>query len=797
MRANAGTAFPIDSYSPVNREHPLNKDRLFWFLTLPHLAGSQKFYDLMGGIGCLIANRSGEAGWGRSANPGGYGSMKFVNAVANAVVYNNFISPRTFTISGWFFRQDNVVAYVMCSADNNVNTTGWRVRTNASEQLLLSYAGVADYAFTTLKVPNGVWTWVCIVVDGNLGTGYVSNSAGSLIAQSRSDLGVFSATSKFSIGSNTHTVRLLGAANDVSLHTRALKRDEVFSLYQQSAAGHPDTLTRLTPHGIVTNEHSAIFPELVPYTVINPTGLAGLAYWFEGDALTNPGSGQPITQWSNMGYLGSIATSPVGAAQRPIFQSGLNGHAYADFRDKLGYRASISSASGGQFVGYTAFCVRNVFAPSGDLWESRENAVGRSIGGQMMSTSGMFGYNSPRDFGASFPTSPFLSFNHASGEWGIRTDVYASGNNSFYMNGNLLGRASGGYYTPTGFETVIFGLGINVNSNVNAPNAQIAEILIYDHLLASGEIEGVNNFLKQKYFVGGGGGIPLTMRAGIDPATSSCPLYIGSILPASSSMKLYIGSILPSSGARTLYTAGNLSANNSETLYVRGASGSFRTAPLFVEGAQFGFGSMNMYILSRPTPATSSHVPLFSFASTGNVSSMFKTEPLFIKAGTTTPGLPLFMKGPDKGTLTSSLPMFLKALETSGAPHSFTTFFLKNTGGTAPSGARLFVEGDGVMDGAFIGGGALPLYMERWPNAGISLVVRSTTTTQSSTLYTFGGTPPSGSRNLFVRGGNQPTASSLAPMFLKSAQVLPSSVRFYIQGKPVASSHFNFYTSGF
>ncbi len=239
-------SLPVNTYQPLNSSHPLNKERALWLVAQRGLIGGAYFYDLVKGVPCFfITGGIGTMRWSRLANPGGVASMRCTGNNA-CVVYPGYSRTPNFTVSGWV-QMDDPALRTICVAET-ANGSGWRVRIfDASNQLTLTYSGVADYRFTGLVVPSGTWFWFCITVSGTVARGYLGTGGGSLRSQVLTGLGTASATNRFTLSTNNGSTNLIGIANDISVHSRNLDRAEVNELYRDSLEGHPYTINRISP----------------------------------------------------------------------------------------------------------------------------------------------------------------------------------------------------------------------------------------------------------------------------------------------------------------------------------------------------------------------------------------------------------------------------------------------------------------------------------------------------------------------------------------------------------------------
>lgn len=237
-----------------NREHPLNRGRLGWWLTLPPTEGGRQLYDLMGLYHGTLTNGPT---WAGSARPGGWGhvnldgSNDYINTGITGSPFN-FDRTEPFSVACWF-RSTSIATtqLLVAKGESSGNFRGWwlgllssRVRfshistlsnlvdinggtalaSNVWYRLMATYTGSSAASGATLYV-NGV-AETPTVNNNNLTT--ATTSAIAL------QFGVRNATNNPSVG----------GLDDVSIWGRALSAAEAREDFDLSRAGYPGVLAR-------------------------------------------------------------------------------------------------------------------------------------------------------------------------------------------------------------------------------------------------------------------------------------------------------------------------------------------------------------------------------------------------------------------------------------------------------------------------------------------------------------------------------------------------------------------------
>jgi hypothetical protein len=234
----------FDYASPVERNHPLNRGRKAWLLTLPQRAGGRRLLDLVGTGHATFVNGTTGAG---GARPGGYGALLF-DGTDDRCTLPDFTAD-AFTVSAWC-RQ-------VASGDAFATFVAWDNYPGSPRHFLLLkqtsgnaqvYVGVNDTfgnIDTSLSV-LGVWRHYTVSRSGTTATVYIDG-----VSQGTITVGSGSCTFEggrlgdhaYSGGENEHANCLV---DDVSRWDRALAADEARALYDESRRGYPSTLRRLS-----------------------------------------------------------------------------------------------------------------------------------------------------------------------------------------------------------------------------------------------------------------------------------------------------------------------------------------------------------------------------------------------------------------------------------------------------------------------------------------------------------------------------------------------------------------------
>ena len=236
---------------PVNRGHPLNRGRLAWWLTLPHLAGGATWHDLMaapGYHGTLTGMTTSASGWRPSPRPGAIGGHLQFDRVDDSVDLGTIpaiVGAARQSVAAWvLFDSVSVNNQAIFASDQSTGAFGWSLRVDFGNKLSYLYGGTSGQAVVAPTAPvAGRWYRLVGTHDGTTARLYVDGALANSAVGS-----LFAPTAPVAIGrSPAFGQRLGGAADDVSYWTRALSAAEVAEDYDLSRMGYPGLLRRRPP----------------------------------------------------------------------------------------------------------------------------------------------------------------------------------------------------------------------------------------------------------------------------------------------------------------------------------------------------------------------------------------------------------------------------------------------------------------------------------------------------------------------------------------------------------------------
>lgn len=261
----------------VNRRHPLNVGRVSWWLTLPHLAGTATWYDIMGSNhGALTSMANSSNGWRPTTRPGGWGSMLFDGSAGNIAtpVPFNFQDNAPFSVAAWAkttsgsgtifstFAYQGYAGVIFLIGSTITGDLAVVVSdSNFSGRFVYGYnGGVNDgkwhrlgFSYSGAQAASGI----SIYVDGkSIGASVRENSNPGTLANTNAYIG--------RSGGGSLPIFFPGYLDDIPIWSRALSPAEVLADYQLSMMGYPGVLNFREVRGY----ESAVAPAYAGYNMM-------------------------------------------------------------------------------------------------------------------------------------------------------------------------------------------------------------------------------------------------------------------------------------------------------------------------------------------------------------------------------------------------------------------------------------------------------------------------------------------------------------------------------------------------
>jgi predicted alpha-1,6-mannanase (GH76 family) len=269
------------------------------------------------------------------------------------------------------------------------------------------------------------------------------------------------------------------------------------------------TLTNVTSTSYtdssVTNNHSY-------YYVVSGVNLAGegpnsaetsvsplsLVTWFKASSLTNLASGSPVSVWNDSSGNGFVATQPVGTNQPFYLANAMNGMPVVRFNatneDYLWFYRPVQS-------NFTIVCVFQSTQGfgSGTLYYQGAGLVNAEVSGVVNDFGSCLFANGSVCAGTGNPDTADVSgtgFNNGQPHIMAFTRTQSSGLIGLYMDGSYDGGKLAGTESLTAPNQVVLGA---LQILTNYFSGDIAEVQIYNTVLPSATLLGIENSLKCEY----------------------------------------------------------------------------------------------------------------------------------------------------------------------------------------------------------------------------------------------------------------------------------------------------------
>lgn len=230
---------PVIPSDPLVRDHPLNHGRVGWWLPLPGLEGTPRWYDLCGRWSVTLNNG---AAWKATTRPGGWAHVQFDGSDDYADVASFSLGSNSVTVAAWVYLT-SWAGSAMIVEKEPVNGD-WALLYSSSV-LRMRGSGTAPEATTTAPSANA-WHRVAGTITGTSAAVYVDGVLGGTSASqattNTTDVLNFGRYSGSGAG-----FYLPGSLDDVSVWNRVLSAAEVQADYDLSRVGYPGVLWRRRP----------------------------------------------------------------------------------------------------------------------------------------------------------------------------------------------------------------------------------------------------------------------------------------------------------------------------------------------------------------------------------------------------------------------------------------------------------------------------------------------------------------------------------------------------------------------
>lgn len=245
----APPASPVSSIyygQPMNRQCPLNKGLVLWFVGLPLTKGSNTWQNLCGAPHAGLVNATAPTVWrGNYGRPGGFASVEFDSSSNHGFLissYDSRIGTGDFTMQYWV-RPASVAAFQsgmsFYGTLSGVMNGIWHGNSGGNWMYWNGSARVSGQTLTT-----NTWNLLCVVRRAGVIEFYNNGVAtGTTYSTDSSDI---AAASNFHIGvDNSFSNDSNAVIDDVRVFNVAKSAGDVWNLYLDSMQGYQKTLNRI------------------------------------------------------------------------------------------------------------------------------------------------------------------------------------------------------------------------------------------------------------------------------------------------------------------------------------------------------------------------------------------------------------------------------------------------------------------------------------------------------------------------------------------------------------------------
>ena len=226
--------------APLNRQHPLTRGLVAFYLALPHQAAGSTWFDLCGVSHLTLASLSTGDGFQPSARPGGFGAAVKLDGTATCKrTVSVPITGLPCTLACWYSPAVGASNYGLMSVDDGTASNQIGMEQFSSKVGAFLDFGVGEVFDTATIAGSNTWNFAAATFVP--GTQYAYLNGANKSAAGTSAFAP-SGLNTIRIGSNTFATKLSGSIDCALIYNRALADAEVLALYLETKLGCPRLL---------------------------------------------------------------------------------------------------------------------------------------------------------------------------------------------------------------------------------------------------------------------------------------------------------------------------------------------------------------------------------------------------------------------------------------------------------------------------------------------------------------------------------------------------------------------------
>lgn len=366
----------------------------------------------------------------------------------------------------------------------------------------------------------------------------------------------------------------------------------------------------------------------------------------------------------------------------------------------------------------------------------------------------------------------------------------ASYNCNLYISGATTSTSASG-----NFNTLIEGKSTS-NSSINLSTlgglSHSGNIPLYTE--SSVSINGAADMsIFSSVATSGGAYLYTTSNSGI--AHNDFSLYTESSITHSSGTNLYTQSANAWGNSFSGYIANIGSGYSSTTLYTHSATPTYNQFDMFGSGHGHIIGVRGLMTRGWAPPTITKQANLYTLAAMPPARTIYSPTNIYIKGASIQSHMNMVTVGSGHTGASYGTTMYLKTRELINPVGASTEIFVQNSFMEATRGAKIYIRGDGLLDGGSIARASMPLYINRVPGDVFNMYISGASSLASGVgLYSVGGTFDSAP--LYVHGGIA-ASSGTCDLYTVGPEGINNSAEMIINGLPRINSNFPLYTRGF